>query len=455
MAERARRRFEARFLELPREVLISTLQDHQRYFPVRERGAASCCRTSSPSATSKAATRRRCAPATSAWCARACPMPRSSGAGSQAAARRARRRRSTPSPSRPSSARSATRCAAWRTLAGEIALLIDADRAEAERAAELAKCDLLSRMVGEFPELQGIMGRYYASADGEPAEVAARHRRALSAARRRRCVAGAPAPASPWRSPTSSTRSPASSPSARSPAAPRIRSACAAPPSACCASSSRRSSTSTCARWSTRAVRAAARAARDRRGQEVYDYMIERLRAYFLDAARSDGVRGITTEMFDAVRASEPVSPLDFDARLAALRRVPRAARSGEPHGGQQAHREHPEEGRRRRRAATVDVALLREPAEKALHEALAGIVRGRRARAGQARLHRGARAARHAASGRRCLLRWRDGQRRGPGAAPQPPGAARAAAPACSRASPTFPACRAERANTCSCWRR
>src|SRR6185369_3951894 len=57
------------------------------------------------------------------------------------------------------------------TLAGEVALLIDADRSKAERAAQLAKCDLLSAMVGEFPELQGIMGRYYAAADGEDAEV--------------------------------------------------------------------------------------------------------------------------------------------------------------------------------------------------------------------------------------------------------------------------------------------
>src|SRR5699024_1467931 len=48
----------------------------------------------------------------------------------------------------------------------------DADRSQAERAATLAKCDLLSSMVGEFPELQGVMGRYYALADGEPADVA-------------------------------------------------------------------------------------------------------------------------------------------------------------------------------------------------------------------------------------------------------------------------------------------
>ena len=43
---------------------------------------------------------------------------------------------------------------------------------QADRAAVLAKADLLTDMVGEFPELQGIMGRYYALHDGEPAEVA-------------------------------------------------------------------------------------------------------------------------------------------------------------------------------------------------------------------------------------------------------------------------------------------
>ncbi len=46
------------------------------------------------------------------------------------------------------------------------------DPAQATQAAKLAKCDLMTRMVGEFPELQGIMGRYYATAQGETAEVA-------------------------------------------------------------------------------------------------------------------------------------------------------------------------------------------------------------------------------------------------------------------------------------------
>jgi glycyl-tRNA synthetase beta chain len=57
-------------------------------------------------------------------------------------------------------------------LSAYIAELIGADKAMARRAARLCKCDLQSQMVGEFPELQGIMGRYLAAHDGEPAPVA-------------------------------------------------------------------------------------------------------------------------------------------------------------------------------------------------------------------------------------------------------------------------------------------
>ncbi len=57
-------------------------------------------------------------------------------------------------------------------LAGEVAKLVGADPAEAARAAHLAKADLVTGMVGEFPELQGVMGRYYALHDGEPDVVA-------------------------------------------------------------------------------------------------------------------------------------------------------------------------------------------------------------------------------------------------------------------------------------------
>jgi glycyl-tRNA synthetase beta chain len=59
-----------------------------------------------------------------------------------------------------------------QVLSGEIARRLKSDAAAAERAAWLSKADLLTGMVGEFPELQGIMGRYYALHDGEPRVVA-------------------------------------------------------------------------------------------------------------------------------------------------------------------------------------------------------------------------------------------------------------------------------------------
>jgi glycyl-tRNA synthetase beta chain len=58
-------------------------------------------------------------------------------------------------------------------LAAEIAPLVGADVEKAKRAAHLAKVDLLTEVVGEFPELQGLMGKYYALAQGEGASVAA------------------------------------------------------------------------------------------------------------------------------------------------------------------------------------------------------------------------------------------------------------------------------------------
>lgn len=57
-------------------------------------------------------------------------------------------------------------------VAAFIAGQIGGEVGHARRAAELAKCDLVTEMVLEFPELQGTMGRYYATQDGEPAEVA-------------------------------------------------------------------------------------------------------------------------------------------------------------------------------------------------------------------------------------------------------------------------------------------
>ena len=189
--------FEARFLALPREVLISTLQEHQRYFALED-ATARCCRGSSRSATSTARARAWCAPATSAWCARAWPTRRSSGsriAAQPLAARRAaldERHLSGASSAPWARAPSASR--RWPARSQQRSAPIGA-QPRAPRSC--AKCDLLTAMVGEFPELQGIMGRYYALADGEPAAVAEAIREhylprgagdALPASRRRRCA---------------------------------------------------------------------------------------------------------------------------------------------------------------------------------------------------------------------------------------------------------------------------
>jgi glycyl-tRNA synthetase beta chain len=65
------------------------------------------------------------------------------------------------------------RIARIERLAAEIAPLVGADVERTKRAARLAKADLLTEVVGEFPELQGLMGKYYALAQGEEASVAA------------------------------------------------------------------------------------------------------------------------------------------------------------------------------------------------------------------------------------------------------------------------------------------
>jgi len=66
----------------------------------------------------------------------------------------------------------AERIARIVALAGQLAPIVGADGAKAERAAQLCKADLLTDVVGEFPELQGLMGRYYAEAQNEDEAVA-------------------------------------------------------------------------------------------------------------------------------------------------------------------------------------------------------------------------------------------------------------------------------------------
>ena len=86
----------------------------------------------------------------------------------------------------------AERIARLVSLAGKLAPIVGADVAKAERAAQLCKADLLTEVVGEFPELQGLMGRLLRAGAGRGRGGRARLRRPLQAARPRRSGAGRP-----------------------------------------------------------------------------------------------------------------------------------------------------------------------------------------------------------------------------------------------------------------------
>jgi glycyl-tRNA synthetase beta chain len=258
------------------------------------------------------------------------------------------------------------------TLAGEIALLIDADAGKATRAAELAKCDLLSSMVGEFPELQGIMGRYYATADGEPADVA----QAIDEHYMPRGAGGA---------------LPATGAGTAVALADKLDTlagifAIGQKPSGTKDPFGLRRAAIGVLRILVEKkldvdLQALVKRAVELQpvpnpdaANELWDYVVDRLRAYFIDPGSAASVADVTTEMFDAVRAANPVSPLDFAARLAALVKflaLPEAASLTAANKRISNILKKAEAGAR----GTVNVAILRESAEKSLHEALAGML--------------------------------------------------------------------------------
>ncbi|MBS0366074.1 MAG: glycine--tRNA ligase subunit beta [Proteobacteria bacterium] len=169
-------RFEERFLALPREVLISTLQDHQRYFAVEDgQGRLKACfiavsniESREPDkvrAGNERVVRPRLADAAFFWDQdRRVPLAARVG-GLDAVTFQAKLG------SLGDKTRRVVTLARWIAAALGSAAGEGLD-AQVARAATLCKCDLLTAMVGEFPELQGIMGSHYARADGEAAAVA-------------------------------------------------------------------------------------------------------------------------------------------------------------------------------------------------------------------------------------------------------------------------------------------
>ena len=165
-------RFDDRFLTLPREVLISTLQQHQRYFPIEDAPGhlvpwfitVSNIESRDPQRVregNERVVRPRLSDAAFFY-SQDRRQPLSALRGGLDAVTFQAKLGSLGDKSRRI-------C----TLAEDIAKLIGGVPKLAREAAELCKCDLLSSMVGEFPDLQGVIGSYYAAADGLPAEVAA------------------------------------------------------------------------------------------------------------------------------------------------------------------------------------------------------------------------------------------------------------------------------------------
>ncbi len=361
-------RFDERFLALPREVLMATLQDHQRYFAVESDAGVllpwfitvSNIDSSEPGvvrAGNERVVRPRLADAAFFW-----EQDRRTPLAAQTAALD----KVTFQAQLGSVGDKVRRIAA---LAAGLAAVCGAQPARVARAAALCKCDLLSAMVGEFPELQGVMGAYYAQADGEEAEVATAIREhylprtagdqlpstpsgmALALADRLDTLAGIFVIGQK----PSGTRDPFG-----------LRRA---------AIGVLRLGRERTLDFDLRALLEQAVAAQPvadlapRRAAvagEAYQYVMERLRAQYLEDAAS----GVTTEIFDAVLATAPRSPLDASARIDALvsflalpeaaslaaanRRIANILKKSAAGAG-----------------SAIDPALLQAPAEQALHAAL------------------------------------------------------------------------------------
>jgi glycyl-tRNA synthetase beta chain len=314
-------RIPEQFLRLPEEVLVATLQGHQRYFPVRDAAGhlLPCFVTVSNLASRDPAevtagnervVRPRLTDA-AFFFDQDCRTP---------LAERARQLDTVVFQKGLGSLHD--KSARVAALGTEVAVALGVDPATVARAARLAKADLLTQMVGEFPELQGEMGYRYALADGEPAAVALavgeqyrpRHAgdgipgsaagQVLALADRLDSLAGAFALG----------KRPSGN---KDPFALRraglgllriviegeleldlpglIGKALALQP--------------------VRGVDV------DALGADLYDFVTDRLRAWYLDGLAPGLPAGaITAEMFEAVRLRRPASPRDFHARLLGVR---------------------------------------------------------------------------------------------------------------------------------------
>jgi glycyl-tRNA synthetase beta chain len=305
--------FDEVFLQLPREVIVATLTGHQRYFPVSDKDGRllptfitiANIESTDPSRVrdgNERVIRPRLSDAAFFW---------ESDRRSKLEDRRAALEAVVYQQGLGSMADKSRRIA---SVADPVATAAGAKPDEVLRSALLAKCDLLTGMVGEFPELQGVMGRYYALADGEPASVAeaigehylprfagdtlprSQAGRALAVADKLDTLAGI---FSLDRRPTGS-RDPFG---LRRAALGLVRIIIESELDL------------DLDQLVLKAVEAQPPAVADRPAlaADIYEFIVDRLRAWYLDQP------GIGPEMFEAVRVRRPASLLDFHRRLKAV----------------------------------------------------------------------------------------------------------------------------------------
>ena len=322
-------RFGAEFLRLPEEVLIATLQGHQRYFPVRNPEGRLL-----PNFIATANIESR-DPAQIQQGNERVILPRLSDAAffwdqDVQAKLESRLERLDTVVFQKGLGSLRERSARVARLTKSVAEKLGCTVAHAERAALLAKTDLLTQMVGEFPELQGRMGYHYAKLDGEAAEVAIaieeqylpRHAgdrlpasptgRALSIADRADTLAGVFA--------LGKRPSGAKDPfGLRRTALGLLRILVEDQVDLDLGS------------LLTESVRLQPVAAKDpvALAAELFEFIMDRSRAYYLDGLAPDLPAGeVSAEMFEAVRSRKTGSLVDFHARLlgvCAFTRLPEA----------------------------------------------------------------------------------------------------------------------------------
>lgn len=321
--------FAPEFLELPPEVLLATMQNHQRYFPLRGADGRLLARfitianIDSPRpdlivAGNQRVIQPRLQDARFFWeqdrrvpLAERLPVLTDIVFEQQLGSLRDKTDRAS-------------------ILAEAIGRAMRLDLAAVHRAAQLARCDLVTGMVGEFPELQGVMGHHYALASGEPAPVA----RALEEFYLPR-FAGDALPASPLgqaigvadrldtlvgiiaigKEPTGD----------KDPYALRRHAFAVLRICIECQLDLDLIELITIAAGNLGALTAPKVPAGDTGSaliDKVYDFLLDRLRTYYAD-------RELPFDVFDAVRARRPARPLDFDRRVRAVaefRALPQAA---------------------------------------------------------------------------------------------------------------------------------